>query len=464
MKWPWFSRDKSTQVVPQQSKALVPPRGAWTTAIFGSVLESFSGAWQRSIIKDSSTEILSYAAVYACVSLISKDIGKLRLRLMQRKPGNWWDEITDPKSPIFLYPNRYQTLNQFFEQWLVSKLVYGNTYVLKQRDAQRRVEALYILDPRGVVPLVADDGSVFYQCAMDHLVGLDRLEPAIPAEEIIHDRNTPLWHPLVGVGPLYASAAAASQGNRIQTNSSVFFENLSRPSGQLTAPGHIDDETAKRLKAHFEENFSGSNVGRLLVSGDGLEYKPIAIPAQQAQLSEQQKWTVEDVCRAFLVPLYKIGAGPMPSISNVAALNLEYYQQALQPHIENIESLLDTGLELGRGLGCEFDLDALMRMDPKTRAETREIEIRSATITPNEARRHENREPKEGGDELYMQQQNYSLPALAKRDASDDPFGTGKTAAPPAPTPSAPPAAANDDEGAEEVAELMAHIVKGLGE
>lgn len=450
-RWPFFARDKTV------AKSLVPPRGAWTNAIFGTVLESFSGAWQRNVIRDDTNALLSYSAVYACISLISKDIGKLRLRLMARQAGNFWKEITDPVSPVFIRPNRYQTLHQFFEQWIVSKLIYGNTYVLKQRNGAGQVEALYVLDPRGVIPLVANDGSVFYQCAMDTLVGLDQLEPAIPAEEIIHDRHTPLWHPLVGVGPLYASAAAASQGNRIQTNSATFFDNMSRPSGQLTAPGHIEDETAARLKAHFEANFSGANIGKLLVSGDGLEYKPISIPAQQAQLIEQQKWTVEDIARSFQVPLYKLGAGPLPSFSNTAALNLEYYQQTLQPHIENIEALLDLGLGLNRGLGCEFDLGGLLRMDPKTRAETYEIEVRAATITPNEVRQAENREPKAGGDALYMQQQNYSLEALAKRDQGDDPFGTAK----------ATPTAANDDDSSEGnddavAAELTAEIVKGL--
>jgi phage portal protein BeeE len=46
-------------------------------------------------------------------------------------------------------------------------------------------------------------------------------------------------------------------------------------------------------------------------------------------------------------------------------------------------------------------------------------------MTPNEARRSENLPPVTGGDELYLQQQNYSLGALARRDASEDPFGKG---------------------------------------
>ena len=41
---------------------------------------------------------------------------------------------------------------------------------------------------------------------------------------------------------------------------------------------------------------------------------------------------------------------------------------------------------------------------------------------PNEARAEIGLQPVAGGDTPYLQQQNYSLAALAKRDAKDDPF------------------------------------------
>ena len=44
-------------------------------------------------------------------------------------------------------PNRYQVPLQFVQQWMVCKLVHGNTYVLKQRDQRGVVNALYVLDP-----------------------------------------------------------------------------------------------------------------------------------------------------------------------------------------------------------------------------------------------------------------------------------------------------------------------------
>ena len=50
-------------------------------------------------------------------------------------------------SPVLRRPNRYQNRIQFIAQWVTTKLVHGNTYVLKERDQRGIVTALYILDP-----------------------------------------------------------------------------------------------------------------------------------------------------------------------------------------------------------------------------------------------------------------------------------------------------------------------------
>ncbi|EEV7910726.1 TPA: portal protein [Escherichia coli] len=58
--------------------------------------------------------------------------------------------------------------------------------------------------------------------------------------------------------------------------------------------------------------------------------------------------------------------------------------------------------------------------------------MKNTLLTPNEARKRENLPPLAGGDALYLQQQNYSLEALSRRDAREDPFASsGKTASVP---------------------------------
>lgn len=408
-----ISRSKAVQ------KGFTPPERGWTT-----IFDYNTGTWQQDSSIDLDT-VLTFGAVFACIRLISSDIGKLKIKLMQRQASGIWKETENPAySPVLKKPNSTQIRIKFIEQWIVSKFQYGNTYVLKYRDARGVVTGLRVLDASRVQPLISDSGDVFYRLRIDRLAGLPA-EVTVPAREIIHDVHLTPEHPLVGVSPIGACGLAATQGLKIQGNSKNLFANNSRPSGILTAPGKIADETAARLKTSWDANYGGTNYGKTAVLGDDLKYQPISVTAVDAQLIEQLNWTAADVCRAFGVPAYKIGVGEMPAYNNIEALDQAYYSQTLQELIECIEALLDEGLGLKTGFSTEFDLDRLLRMDSMTRTKVKAEKIKAGFFAPNEARREENLEPVEGGDSPYLQQQNYSLAALAKRDAKEDPFSSG---------------------------------------
>lgn len=413
-----------------RAKALTMPsgNGGWLPII----REAFPGAWQRNI-EVNATTAASYYANFACVTLIARDIAKLSVRLIQKTADDIWVETTNPAySPVLRKPNHYQTRNQFWESWFLSKLSKGNTYALKERDARGMVVSLYVLDPTRVQPLVADDGSVFYQLATDELNGLPA-QVTVPATEIIHDRFNCLGHPLIGVPPIYAAALAATQGLNIQIQSTRLFRNNATPGGILLAPGNIDDKDVERLKADWEHKFGGDNNGRVAVLGSGLKFEQMSVNARDAQLIEQLKWSSEMVASVYHVPAFMIGAGAEPNTGNAQERTLRYYTQALQSLIEEAESCLDEGLGLGNKpeLGVEFDTDNLLRMDTAMQMDV--LEKGRNYLSPNEGRRKLGLPKKPGGDSVYRQQQDFSLEALAKRDAQDDPFAKEKPAAP-APT------------------------------
>ncbi|MFP3708172.1 phage portal protein [Paraburkholderia sp. SIMBA_009] len=399
----------------------------------GVVREPFAGAWQAGMGVDSHHDLLAFSAVFACVDRIASDISKLGIRYVKQN-GIIWQDTSAPRFTAPLRrPNQYQNRIQFVKAWQVSKLLHGNTYVLLVRDALRNVIAMYVLDPRRVVPLVATSGAVFYQVAADPLRGLPE-QLTIPASEIIHDRGICPWHPLIGVSPIVAAAAAGTMGNRIQSNSRAFFGNMSRPGGVLSTPGKISDETADRVKRQWETNYGGANAGRVAVVGDGLKYDAVTMSATDAQLIEQLKWAVEDVARCYHVPLYKIGADPTGSktAANIGALEQSYYTDCLQAPIEEMEICLDDGFEVPDGQGFEVDVRGLLRMDPGARYDAYAKAVGGGWMAPNEARAAENMAPVAGGDTPYLQQQNYALKALAERDKNPAPSST--TPAPKEPT------------------------------
>jgi HK97 family phage portal protein len=436
-----------------ESKALSSVAGGGRGGWF-SVLESFSGAWQRNIEINRDT-VLSNHAVFACQSLIATHIAKLPLDLYMTDSDGIWIKATNPAySPVLREPNGYQNTQQFIETWVISKLQYGNTYVLKERDMRGVVVGMHILDPKLVSVMVSDDGAVFYQLSSDRLAGIEQGSITVPAREIIHDRFNCLFHPLVGISPIFAAGLAATQGLAIQSDSTKFFENGARPGGILTAAGAIDPDTAARLKEYWDTNYSGANAGKVAVLGDGLKYEGLKSKATDAQMIEQLKWTAEIICGIYRVPPYMIGVGSRPAYDSAQAAKLEFYELALDYLVVAIVKLLDSGLGLdGVSVGVDFDIEQLMRMDASTQMDV--LDKSKGKLTVNEQRKRLNQGPVEGGDTVYLQEQDHSLAWLAKRDAM------------PIPDPNAPaadptPAASNDNEIAVQAGKAMIEIFKGL--
>lgn len=401
-----------------RKKSMTPVGGGgW----YSVINEPFTGAWQRNM-ELKRGDLLSFHAVFSCVSLVSKDLGKLPLEL-RKQEGDVWTTVKDPRFKFLEKPNRFQTMQQFIEHWAISKLTRGNTYVLKFRDAFGLVQQLFVLNPDLVMPLVSDAGEVFYQIGVDKLAQQSQ-SIILPASEIIHDRWNCFYHPLVGLSPISACVLAASGGVAIQKYGANFFHNMSRPSGILTAPGRIADDDAKKIHDAWNQNYSSGNIGKTAVLGGDMKYIPLSMPASDAQLIEQHKLSAEVCCSVFHVPAFKIGLGGIPSGQKVEDMNLIYYVDCLQSPIEAIENLIDDSFGL-KALGLEvfFNTDGLIRMDANSQMTYYSNGVKGGIIAPNEARIKFNLKPVAGGNTPYMQQQNFSLEALAKRDAKDDPFG-----------------------------------------
>jgi len=420
--------------------------GAWSR-----VLEPFSGAWQQNI-EVHLDSVLAYPAIFSCISLISADIAKMPISVKHRQSNGIWVNANNPAlSPLLIKPNFYQTSMQFFELWMISKLAHGNAYILKLRDDADRVRQLRVLDPRRVIPYIADDGEIFYSVLTDELNGLSG-GLFVPARELIHDRFNTLFHPLCGLSPVYASGLAAVGGEAMLRNSAHTFKNGGKPGGIIVVPGSVDQDKAKEIKDNWNAGYTGENAGKTALLADGASFVAVSQTATDSQLVEQLNLSNQLVASTFRVPLYKIDTGQTPSYNNIEALEQAYYSQCLQVHMTAIEALIADTFSLDEQTCVEFDHSRLLRMDTAARYKSYGDGIGAGFLAPNEARIKENMPPVEGGDTPYLQQQNYSLEALAKRDAQDNPFAAG-TSSPSAPeTPSTeddntPPA--NDNEASQ---------------
>jgi HK97 family phage portal protein len=377
------------------------------------ISEPFAGAWQMNI-EEKRGDLITYPTLYACIDRIASDIGKLPFTLREWNESGISRRVSKPDYDLVLRkPNSYQTAAQFRECWALSKLTRGNTYVLKRRTARGLVIEMFVLNPDRVMPMVSDSGSVYYRLQVDALNSLPADYPAenliVPASEIIHDRCMTIYHPLIGVPPLAAAHWPAIKNMKIMRSATSFFANNAQPGGLLTAPAGMSEADAKKIQDYWSSNFSGENTGKVAIIGADMKFTSFAVRSVDSQMVEQMRYSDEQICQAFGVPPFKIGIGGIPAGMGVDGLNQLYYSDALQKHIEHMESLLDDGLGISAPLGLELDLEPLLRMDEGKRAEVATKLVAGAIETPNEGRARFNRAPLVGGDTVYLQQQDYPL-------------------------------------------------------
>lgn len=375
--------------------------------------EPYAGAWQESSRTGSGAcapkSSLAHSAVYTCINNISSDLAKLTLRVMRPRalpagsPTSLEEHSLHPIAALLKKPNRYQTSYQFLQYYFMSKLYRGNTYILLFRDGRGVPDQMHILHPDDTTVVLDTEGDVWYRIKATPLNRLGE-DQYVPSRNVIHDRAVCLFHPLVGVSPLFAAGVSASIGNSITSNSDMFFKNMSRSSGVLTSPGEIPKPIADRLKAEWDNNYNGLGFGKVAVLGSGLEWKPLTINAVDAQLVEQLRFSVEDVARVYRVPYFMLAESKQTHRSSEQSARL-YFQGCLSSHIESAEQCFTGKFELSGGSVVRFDTSSLFRLETDLRFESHQKALTSGIKSINEVRAEEDLPPVKGGESPRLQMQ-----------------------------------------------------------
>jgi HK97 family phage portal protein len=196
---------------------------------------------------------------------------------------------------------------------------------------------------------------------------------------------------------------------KILKNAASFFANGANPGGILTAPAGMSQKDAEDVKTYWNTNFQGSNSGKVAVIGADLKFTSFAFKSADSQLVEQLQYSDRQICQPFGVPPFIVGIGEIPAGMKVDDMMGMYERLALQPLIDSRENLMEEGLAISRPLGLEMDTGPLLRMDPQKRSEVWGKLVNDGIAAPNEARLPFNLKPLEGGDTVYMQQQDFPL-------------------------------------------------------
>jgi HK97 family phage portal protein len=144
-----------------------------------------------------------------------------------------------------------------------------------------------------------------------------------------------------------------------------------RLSGVLEHPGRLSDNGATRLRAMFDNTFSGvNNFGKTAVLEEGMKYTTIAMTSTDAEWLASRKFQVEEIARFFRIPLHMLQSLDKASFNNIEHQSRSYYDQTLMSYLERIEAAFDTKFSLeADDCYTEFDTSKLLRADMKSRYE-----------------------------------------------------------------------------------------------
>lgn len=358
----------------------------------------------RSVSVSSGDSAMKIAAVYRSISILSGTIASLPLYPRRKTAkGNFEIDYNNPLYNLLTWKtsnrlNSYETL----ESAVIQTLMYGNAYLFPKMKKFDYSE-LVLLEP----------GSVVYDDLTDRYFIADPkngVSGMFDSWQIIHFRNKNLDGSKVGLSTIQYAGRILNISANADEQTLANMKSGNKQKGFLTGGalregmGVYKDEqvdiVAKRLETQLA---NGDSVMRL--PGE-LNWLPYSISPADAQILENREFSVFDVCRFFGVHPDKVFVRQNSNYKASENSQTSFMTDTLQPLLTQMEKELTTKLIPKKNIGVkekiEFDRVALYQLDPSGAATYYKQMFEVGGLTSDEIRVATNREPKEGGDVLFV--------------------------------------------------------------
>ena len=378
----------------QYIEPIIPGRPAFT-ALSGVTVDAESA--------------IRMSTVYSCVRLLADTVSSLPVGAYVRRGRNRlpYATVYGEQPKWVAKPNRETTRLEFYEQIVTSFKLEGNAYILIVRDDMGDIEELYVIDPRNVrIERLAPNEPLVYFVKVKDVQGV--YEQRLSDKDVLHIPDFRLPGQRYGLSPIAACRTTIGSAMAADTYAASYFGNAANPGGVIEVPTELTQEQASDIGRDWNITHTGPyRAGKIGILSGGASFKPLQINAQDAQLLDTRRFSVEEIARIFRVPLSLLGhpvAGAM-SFASVEAQNLSFVQHSLRPILERIEQSLSTLLPEPDGF-IRFNLDALLRGTTLERYEAYTKGLREGFLSLNDVHSYEDMAPIESGDQYRVPLQN----------------------------------------------------------
>ncbi|EUB25861.1 portal protein, HK97 family [Streptococcus sp. AS20] len=352
---------------------------------------------------------LQTTAVYACVRILSETIASLPLHVYRYTEGG---KAKDTEHVLYTLlhdePNPDMTSFVFRETLMSHLLIWGNAYSQILRDRSGQVIGLYPLLPDQMSVHRSEKGKLFYvynRYEEDNPNFQEKGSIVLSQEEVLHIPGLG-FDGLIGYSPIALAKNAVGMTLACEEYGASFFGNGANPGGILEHPGILKDPA--KVRDSWNAVYQGTrNAHKVAVLEEGMSYKQIGIPPEEAQFLETRKFQINEIARLFRIPPHMVGDLEKSSFSNIEQQSLEFVKYTLDPWVVRFEQALKKSLllpEEKKTHFIKFNVDGLLRGDYQSRMNGYAIGRQNGWLSTNDIRELEELNPippEEGGD-LYL--------------------------------------------------------------
>lgn len=352
---------------------------------------------------------LQTTAVYACVRILAEAIASLPIHVYKyTNEGKEQDVNHQLYYLLHDEPNPDMTSFVFRETLMTHLLIWGNAYAQIIRDGRGQVLALYPLLPDRVSVKRDDKGELYYvyqRSEEDNPNFKDKGNIILKKSEVLHVPGLG-FDGLIGYSPIAMAKNAVGMTLATEEYGASFFANGANPGGVLEHPGILKDPS--KVRDSWNQVYQGTNNShKVAVLEEGMSYKTIGIPPNEAQFLETRKFQINEIARLYRIPPHMVGDLEKSSFSNIEQQSLEFVKYTLDPWVVRFEQAFQKALLLPdekKNYFIKFNVDGLLRGDYQSRMNGYAIGRQNGWLSTNDIRRLEDMNPlsKEEGGDLYL--------------------------------------------------------------
>lgn len=344
-------------------RGLARVAGSWGTTSTSLPGELFGIRASSSGANVTDDAALSISAVFAGVRFLSTIISHLPLSVNKRVGGRKMDAENHPAWRVLKYrPNPFMTAQTFRAVMEWNRCLGGAAYAEIQWNAGGNVAALWPIEYWRVKPKWDDKAGQLkfivdgvYEVAVDDMLYIPQVS----------------WDGMTPTSFLEYAVESLGVGISQQACAATFFGNGARPSGFLKHSSNVNEEQRKAFRKSWESQHGGpANQNRVGILWGGWEWQDIpTLNAEQAQLLDSRRFTVEEVARWLNLPPHILRDLSRATFSNIEHQSIELVTMALNPILTAYEAEFDLKLLDPPRVYCKHNVNALMRGDSVTRGQ-----------------------------------------------------------------------------------------------